>query len=95
MKYLPVETDPVDASQWKHDDVYAVQEFLVMLSFHGLRYMFESEDMESWDVEVHVFDGGLENPATVVGHRKWLIIHSNGTLETMADAAFAKTYRLA
>lgn len=94
-KYIPKDAAPVSAAQWVGDDPDKVAEFLKMLIDHNFRFCFESLYEESEvNVDIHrQQDGDKPTFITTIDHWVWLVIHSNGRLEEMSDAAFNIKYR--
>ena len=95
MMFVPIETEPVQAAKWVHDSPERVEEFLEMLTKHSFKFTFDfdTDIIGDPEVEVNVWRGN--DIIKTVRNMHWLLIHANGSLETMTDTSFIKTYRVA
>lgn len=90
-KYVPIESEPIEATFWDSDEAECVLGAVKLLIEHGYAFTFQTH-AESYDIEIEIREG--KNLIHTVMDRTWLIFHGN-TVESMSSTSFFKTYRAA
>lgn len=91
-KYLPIESEAVDAAFWDSSETGCVGEVIDLLREFGFVMTLDTNH-DGYDIDLEVRNG--KELVHTVPDRTFLIIHANHSVESMSATSFFKTYRAA